>query len=379
MANKNFNVMIVLPSLERGNVERYSIDLAIELKANGHNVVVVSAGGILLKELRRADVDHIQLPVNSTDIFKIHSNAKILAKIIKDMRINIVHANSRATAWVCSLACKGTDTKLITTFHSIYDNGFLGWKKFYNRFMVAGDAIIAPSLFLAEHIVKNYHTSSDKIFIVNNWFDSDNFGNGAVSVERIIKTANTLHIPEDKRVISLIGKIIKSQGQILFIDTIAKLKRDDVVAFIVGNGSENFKNKLRKKIADLNLQRVINIINEVDVPAVYALSDVIVNAATYPTGFAHDILEAAAMGRTVVAANHGSACDIIVNDKTGKLVNANDVDALADGISWALNLSEEDRRALSSNASKHAHFNFSKSAKINYIMDIYEKLLKNQK
>ncbi len=372
---QSYNILLVVPTLERGGVERYCIDLAVGLKENGWNPIVVSAGGILVKELLRADIKHIQLPVHSKNLFSINKNAKTLAKIIKSENIDIVHANSRAPAWACYKACKLTGTKFMTTFHAAYGLGYFGLKRKYNKVMVKGDIIIAPSYFIANHIVENYKVDPKKIVVIHNWFNDIAFSPKSVSVERMIKLANMMHIPEDKRVISMVGRLSPIKGGINFVEAIAKLPNENVVAFIVGRGSAKFKKELINKIKELNLNNIVNIVEDYDIPTMYALSDVVVNASIVPESFGLTILEASAMGRPVVATNHGGATEIILDGITGKLVEPCNSDALKDGIQWALSLNEEERKNLSIQAIKHANFNFSRVSKINQTIDVYLSLM----
>ena len=147
------------------------------------------------------------------------------------------------------------------------------------------------------------------------------------------------------------------------------------VAFIVGRGSAKFKKELINKIKELNLNNIVNIVEDYDIPTMYALSDVVVNASIVPESFGLTILEASAMGRPVVATNHGGATEIILDGITGKLVEPCNSDALKDGIQWALSLNEEERKNLSIQAIKHANFNFSRVSKINQTIDVYLSLM----
>ena len=49
-----------------------------------------------------------------------------------------------------------------------------------------------------------------------------------------------------------------------------------------------------------------------DMPAAYMLSDVVVSASNEPEGFGRIIIEAQAMGRPVVATDHGGARETIL-------------------------------------------------------------------
>ena len=68
-----------------------------------------------------------------------------------------------------------------------------------------------------------------------------------------------------------------------------------------------------------------------DMPAAYMLSDVVVSASNEPEGFGRVIIEAQAMGRPVVATDHGGARETILPGVTGWLAAPGDPAALADG------------------------------------------------
>ena len=59
-----------------------------------------------------------------------------------------------------------------------------------------------------------------------------------------------------------------------------------------------------------------------DITAAYALADVVVSASTDPEGFGRTIVEAQAMGRPVIATDHGGARETVVPGSTGWLVRS---------------------------------------------------------
>ena len=50
---KNKNVLLIASSLESGPIDKSVIDIAIILKKNGFVVSVISAGGKMVKELKK--------------------------------------------------------------------------------------------------------------------------------------------------------------------------------------------------------------------------------------------------------------------------------------------------------------------------------------
>src|SRR3546814_16767559 len=96
-------------------------------------------------------------------------------------------------------------------------------------------------------------------------------------------------------------------------------------------------------------------------PAAYMLSDVVVSASTDPEGFGRTVGEAQAMGRPVVASDHGGAREQILAERTGFLFPSEDATALAAGLRKALSLTPEARARLHDEALARARGQFSKA------------------
>ena len=91
-------VLQVLPELDTGGVERGAVDLANFIASEGGLALVASAGGRMEQKLDRQGCVHIKIPLHSKNPLIILRNARRLKKVIRDYRVNIVHARSRAPA-----------------------------------------------------------------------------------------------------------------------------------------------------------------------------------------------------------------------------------------------------------------------------------------
>jgi glycosyltransferase involved in cell wall biosynthesis len=105
------------------------------------------------------------------------------------------------------------------------------------------------------------------------------------------------------------------------------------------------------------------------------LSDVVVSASTDPEGFGRVITEAQAMGRPVVATDHGGARETIVPRVTGWLAPPRDPVALADAITEALRLDAGEQAAFARRARAHVAANYTREAMCGKTIDVYEELL----
>ena len=83
------NILQILPELNIGGVETGTLDLARYLVKTGHKAVVVSNGGILVKELESCGARHYKLPVNRKSLFTMLRAIRPLAEIIQKEEIDL--------------------------------------------------------------------------------------------------------------------------------------------------------------------------------------------------------------------------------------------------------------------------------------------------
>jgi glycosyltransferase involved in cell wall biosynthesis len=75
-----------------------------------------------------------------------------------------------------------------------------------------------------------------------------------------------------------------------------------------------------------------------DMPAAYLAADIVVSASTDPEAFGRVTAEASAMGRPVIATDHGGSRETVVQGVTGLLVPPGNVVELATAIGTLLSL-----------------------------------------
>jgi glycosyltransferase involved in cell wall biosynthesis len=105
------------------------------------------------------------------------------------------------------------------------------------------------------------------------------------------------------------------------------------------------------------------------------LADVVVSASTDAEAFGRTIVEAQAMGRPVVAADHGGARETVLNGTTGFLTPPGDVKALAEGVEAVLRMDVPTRETLAATAIAHARENFSKDLMCARELAVYREVL----
>ncbi|MFV0627337.1 MAG: glycosyltransferase family 4 protein [Alphaproteobacteria bacterium] len=382
MNNKNATpvVLQVLPEMDHGGVEVGTTEIASELQKNGIKNFVASAGGRMVYHLDKIKVKHFTLPLKTKNPIKLYLNSRKLEKIIKENGINIVHARSRAPAWSAYWATKRAKVHFVTTFHGTYGLGPWGIKKIYNRVMTYGERIIAISEHIKNHILTNYKkVDPAKIRLIHRCVNLNNFSPETMTSERIIKVITDNHIPEDKKIISLVGRVTRWKGQHLLIEALSKIKSENTYCLIVGSdqGRAKYRNELEEMVRKLGLEHSVQFIGQsFDIPAILAISDVVLSTAIEPEAFGRAAIEGQAMGKTVLASNIGGSLENMVDGKTGRLFESNNSDSLAEAIDWALNLNKKDREKISAAAIENVKNNFTKQIMCDKTIKVYEELLK---
>ncbi len=371
-------ILQILPSLVTGGVERGAVDMAKAIAGQGWRSVVASEGGPMVREILRSGAEHVTLPVASKNPYVMWKNIGRLEALIKEIGADIVHARSRAPAWSSYFAARRAGVHFMTTFHGTYNLGFFGLKRRYNSVMAKGERVIAISNFIAEHIQRLYGVAHDRIRVIHRGIDQTVFDPTRVSQERIIALAQKWRLPDGYKVIMLPGRLTRWKGQEVLIEALGILGRHDIRCLLVGSdqGRTGYRAELTKLIAARDLTDVVHIVDECgDMPAAYMLTDVAISASTDPEAFGRVVVEAQAMGRAIIATDHGAPRETILPGETGWLVPPNDPRALAAALDTFLGLSDERRMEMAETAQDFARRHFTRDAMCDATLNVYRELL----
>lgn len=370
-------VLQVLPRLDTGGAERGAVDVAGAVAAAGGTAIVASAGGTMVHELTRAGAIHETLPLDSKSPFTIYANIGRLEKLIRRYGVQIVHARSRAPAWSAMLAARRTGAHFVTTFHSTYglQNGL---KRRYNAVMTKGERVIAISDFIAGHIRENYGVDESRLRVIHRGIDITRFDPDRVSAERVIQLTHQWRIPDGVPVVMLPGRVTRRKGHDLLIEAIALLKHRELRCLMVGpeEGRGTFRRELEAQARRLGVDGRVQFTGECrDMPAAYKLADVVVAASSTPEAFGRVIAEAQALGRPVVATDHGGAREQLSGGRMAWLTPVGDSAALAQAIDEALNLPVAERELLAPSAIANVRARFGKDAMCQRTLLVYRELV----
>ena len=105
------------------------------------------------------------------------------------------------------------------------------------------------------------------------------------------------------------------------------------------------------------------------------LADVVVSASTDPEAFGRVVTEAQAMGRPVLATDHGAAQETVSPGETGWLTPPGNSKRLAEALSWALELEPKARNHLAAKARARIVQRYSNETMCKATIGVYREVL----
>lgn len=379
-------VLQVIPGLETGGAERTTIDIGNALVRRGWTSLVASAGGRMVGELRAGGSEHIHLPLDSKNPVTILLNARRLIRIIRERKVRIIHARSRAPAWSAWIASRKTGIPFVTTYHGSYtQNSWL--KAYYNSVMARADVVIANSNWTADLIEERNPWASERIQVVHRGTNLAEFAPSSVSPDRQEIIRRQWGINTSDIVVVHLARLTSWKGQMVLIDAAAKLISDypALKVILAGDtqGRQSYQDQLTTRISEHGLEHCVRMPGHCDDPATaVSLADIVVVASTQAEAFGRAATEAGALERPVVVTNIGAVGETVLargdvseETYTGWKVAPGDAAALAAAMRECLQLPPAERRAMGERARAHVVENFSLEQMCEKTLTIYQQLL----
>lgn len=126
-------VVQLLLELNAGGVETGTLETARSLDQAGHESIVISAGGRLVKSLEADGSRHILLPVHKKRLGS-PQQVKALRTFFETERPDVLHLRSRLPAWLVRRKMSPqTRPRIVSTVHEFYSVNT------YSKIMTCGE------------------------------------------------------------------------------------------------------------------------------------------------------------------------------------------------------------------------------------------------
>ncbi len=382
-------VLQIIPELDAGGAERTTIDIAEALSSLGARALVATEGGRLVGELQAKGGEWLPFPAASKNPAKMALNAAALAGLIRRQKVEVVHARSRAPAWVAYAATRLTKTPFLTTYHGSY-SGHSAPKVLYNSVMARGDVVIANSHYTAELIRRQHPFAAGRIRVIPRGADLAAFHPSAVEPARVLALREGWGVGPHERIILHAARLTGWKGQRVLIDA-AKIMTEqglhDVAFLLAGDaqGRDGYVKELDQLIAERGVKDIVHRVGHVsDMPAALMAAAAVAVPSIEPEAFGRVAVEAQAIGAPAVVSNLGAVPETVLappdvppESRTGWRVPPGDAVALAEALTQALALRPSARDALALRARQHVEAHFSLSQMVEKTLDVYAAVIEN--
>ncbi|MDG6094126.1 glycosyltransferase family 4 protein [Acetobacter sp. AN02] len=369
-------ILQILPALNAGGVERGTVEMTAAIVRGGGTALVASAGGRLVPDVEQAGGRHILMEADRKDPLSLLRNTRILRELILRETVSLIHARSRAPAWITRLACRSTGTPFLATWHGVHKEGFPG-KKLWNGALVSGERVIAISDYIADRLAGRYGAGPDRLRVIPRGADTDRFSPGAVTDDRLFALARAWTLPDNAPVILMPGRLTDWKGQAIVLQALSRLAGTlpvPTVCVFAGEGPSLAR--LQQQAAQAGLSSQVRFPGHCsDMPAAFALATLAVVPSLRPEPFGRVVVEAQAMECPVIVTAHGAARETVIPGKTGLLIPPDDAEALATAIRQILTMSDEQRQETGRQARQHVLARYTTRSMQAATLGVYDEIL----
>ena len=392
----------------KGGSETYYFGLGKMLKEHGHEVAYFSMDNE--KNIKTGDKEYFveTSDMNSKNITKALSviynkkNKKKMEEALDEFKPDIVHLNNFQRQLSASIIdpCIKRNIPIVFTAHDVqaicpailmldskgniceecmhhkysncskkkciknsklksslgaYENKFYYKNKIYTNKI---DYIITPSNFYKEKFLEDGF-SKDKIEYLHNFIDINEYD---------IKT-------QDDGYALYFGRLSREKGILNLINAFTRTKKGNL--YIAGTGPELDEvkriikeNKLEKRV------KLLGFLNKKEMMDVTRKARFIVIPSTWYENCPYSAIETQAIGKPIIGANIGGIPELVKDKENGLIYKCDDINELAEKMNL---LFENDKlvKEYSKNAKEFARKEYSIEKYYKRLIDIYDKLIKN--
>ena len=317
------NILLLTSHFDTGGITSYVTGLSAGLCHKGHRVIVVSGGGDAAGILAKTGARHVRMDirVKSEAHPKVYFVLPVLARLVQEEQIDIIHAQTRVTQVMAYFLSRATGVPFVSTCH-----GFFRPRWFRRSFPCWGQGTIAISHGVWEHLTGDFKLDPQRVRLVPNGIDLSRF----IFTDDVLRRQKRVQWSiEGGPIIGIITRLSSVKG----IDVLIRAMPDVLAAFpharlmIVGQGPE--EQNLKALVHQSGLEK--NILFK---PIAQSTADIlpVFDVFVMPSrqeGLGLAVMEAMACGIAVVVSDVGGLPDLVKNGQTGLLAPAGDSVALA--------------------------------------------------
>lgn len=354
-------------------IGNYVVHLSNELERQGHEIVVITRGGLSSQIQEYDKLRVIKLPFAMVYPFHVDIHGLFVNRFLREFSrdFDLIHIHTPLPPSI------STRLPIVTTFHTphfadYYTTDIFDIRHFLIKFLEIFDYRIEKSLISSSTVLsavsegvksdlEQYYPVKNKPIMV--------FGN---AVDDRFLEFGRLPNKKDELMILYVGRLDYRKGLLDLVESMKLVTQKMPKAKLVIIGKGPLLSRLVKRINELELQKQVKVkgfVSKDEVLSYYLSASIFVLPSHYE-GLATTSLEAMACRTAIVATDVRGNSEVVKSGKTGLLVPKKDPRSLGDAIVYLLEHSDF-REKLASNARKLVEENFTWDRVTKTVLEAY--------
>ena len=335
-------ILHITSHLNVGGVSSSILSLSQGLVERGDRVIIASGGGQLEAHAGALGLTHWRVPLHTSVEFspQVVSATKTLAARLREDPVDLLHGHTRVGQLVASRLSRQLQRPYVATWH-----GFFRLNLGRRLWPCTGDATIAISEPVRQHLQQTFHVSPERVHLIPHGIDPSPF-ESAVDPSAQAHLRDQVHLGRNGPVIGTVARLVASKRVEQLIHGLAQVRATvpDAHLLIVGDGEERVR--LERLANAKGLAEVVHFAGSLSETRVaLSLMNVFVFLPADHEGFGLSLLEAMASGRPIVAVRRGVGATWVLGESgVGTVVEPGDVTGLATAITGLLRDRDAARR-----------------------------------
>ena len=306
------NLIMFLPSVNKGGMEKNFFSTAKNLRKRGVNLFSISCSKNKFNKRLKVKKEYGVFEIDSLNL-SLKFLISFIILIVKNYKKKIPVLSFQGNIFAI-VASKIIGCKIFIRLNS-HPDLFLksSFKKtIFKFFYKMADRIIVNSKQTQDNLKKQLRLRSNLIY---NEIDEDEIK--AKSKHKIkLKFSNNFPI------LISVGRMDENKNHIFLVETFNKLKKNiKFNLLIVGSGPQ--KQMLLKKIQSYNLNHIVKISDYKNNPYPYIKKSHFLILSSFVEGYPNVLLEAGILGKLIISSSCNGSKEIINNGERGYLFNVN--------------------------------------------------------
>jgi len=287
-------ILITTMGLDIGGAETHIVELAKELKHQGHDIAIVSNGGVYVPEITAAGIRHYDAPLHRRSLRDMRKARAVLAQVIRKEKPDVVHAHARIPAFLCGTLKRRLKFPFVTTAHWVFTTK--GALRYLTNW---GERTVAVSEDIRDYLIREYKLPPEHISVTINGIDTEKFSPQVSGAEVIAEFG----LDSEKPIVSYVSRMDEDRALVArqLIEIAPRLQQavPGVQLLIAGGGNvfDELNAKAEAVNASLGRRCIVMTGARTDINRIVAAGQIFV-------GVSRAALEAMSAGKPVIVAGN---------------------------------------------------------------------------